>query len=24
LLGKLDRMTQEIAQLRGGQPPAHA
>ena len=24
LLGKLDRMTQEIALLRGGQPPAHA
>ncbi len=24
LLGKLERMTQEIALLRGGQPPAHA
>jgi uncharacterized membrane protein YcaP (DUF421 family) len=24
LLGKLERLTQEIAQLRGSQPPAHA
>jgi uncharacterized membrane protein YcaP (DUF421 family) len=24
LVGKLDRLTQEIAQLRGSQPPAHA